>query len=127
MTGHHDRVTANLPSRDLDATEGFYARLGFGTVFKDEGWMILKRGSLELEFFPLGIDPRRSAFSACIRVDDLDVLYAEFSELALSRDPRSVPRITPPEVEDGLRMFALVDPDGSLLRCIENPRLTPPA
>lgn len=117
-----DRATANLPSRDLDKTEAFYAGLGFSTRFKDDGWMIMERGALELEFFPhQDLDPRTSCFSACFRVDDLDALYADFQKIGLSADCWSVPRMTPPQTEDfGLRLFALVDPDGSLLRCIDN-------
>ncbi|MFZ6826685.1 hypothetical protein ACO0TA_31065, partial [Klebsiella pneumoniae] len=42
----------NLPSRDFDVTEAFYAKLGFATSWKDRGWMILQRGGLQLEFFP---------------------------------------------------------------------------
>src|SRR6266571_3582051 len=54
-----DRATPNFPSRDLDATARFYARLGFEEKFHDEGWMILHRGALELEFFPYPrLDPR---------------------------------------------------------------------
>jgi hypothetical protein len=54
-----DRVTANLPSRSLDATEQFYAKLGFEPAFKDDGWMILRRGRLEVEFFPCAkVNPR---------------------------------------------------------------------
>ncbi|HEX7000910.1 MAG TPA: bleomycin resistance protein [Trueperaceae bacterium] len=116
-----DRVTANLPSRDFDATEDFYRQLGFDTLFKDDGWMILRRGALELEFFPYPVEPRRSAFSACIRVDDLDALFEAFAVEGLPRDHTSIPRISAPAVQHGLRMFALVDPEGSLLRCIQNP------
>ena len=115
-----DRVTANLPSRSLDATATFYEALGFNVGFKDEGWMIISRGPLEIEFFPLAHDPRQSCFSACLRVDDLDGLYAAFRMANLPSDCRAVPRLTPPEVQHGLRMFALVDPDGTLLRCIDN-------
>ena len=39
-----DHVTPNLPSRDFDVTEAFYAKLGFATSWKDRGWMILQRG-----------------------------------------------------------------------------------
>jgi catechol 2,3-dioxygenase-like lactoylglutathione lyase family enzyme len=117
-----DRITANLPSRDLAATEAFYARLGFRTEHRDEGWMILSRGPLEVEFFPHpGLDPGESWFSACLRVDDPDSLRAEWSGLGLPDDPRAIPRITgffrPGQAP---RMFALVDPDGSLLRVIDN-------
>lgn len=122
----NDRITANLPSNDLDATQAFYARLGFQTAFKDEGWMILRSSDLELEFFPWKLDQERSAFSACVRVDDLEALQARFAEASLPGDDRSIPRMSQPVLQHGLRMFFLVDLDGSLLRCIENPRVTRP-
>jgi hypothetical protein len=117
-----DRVTANLPSRNLDATAAFYGALGFAPTFKDAGWMILTRGLLVVEFFPMPqLVPRDSSFSACIRVLDLDRLYADFQAAGLPTDNRSIPRLTPPQTEpSGLRMFALVDGDGSLIRCIDN-------
>ncbi len=117
-----DRVTANLPSRDLDKTAAFYEGLGFTVGFKDEGWMILRRGPLELEFFPMSeLDPKASWFSACFRVDDLDGLYAQFKKAGLPDNCCDTPRLNPPQTEEhGLRMFALVDPDGSLIRCIDN-------
>ncbi|HHU3024926.1 hypothetical protein ACK4RQ_19805, partial [Proteus mirabilis] len=56
-----DHVTPNLPSRDFDVTEAFYAKLGFATSWKDRGWMILQRGGLQLEFFPYpDLDPATS-------------------------------------------------------------------
>ena len=117
-----DRATANLPSRDLDRTEAFYKALGFETGFKDDGWMIMRRGTVEIEFFPHAeLDPRTSCFSACFRVDDLDALYAAFSAAALSKECWSIPRIDEPETKPwGMRMFHVVDLDGSLLRCIDN-------
>jgi len=117
-----DRVTANLPSRDFDKTEAFYRAFGFETGFKDDGWMIMRRGALELEFFPhADLDPRQSSFSACLRVDDLDSLYAAFQPAQLPTDCWSIPRIdTPKLMPFGLRMFHVVDLDGSLLRCIDN-------
>jgi catechol 2,3-dioxygenase-like lactoylglutathione lyase family enzyme len=115
-----DRVTANLPSRDLDGTAAFYRNLGFSVAFKDDGWLILERGPLVIELFPLQHDPYRSCFSACVRVDDLDALHAAFAAANLPTDCHSIPRISRPEAQHGLRMFALVDPDGNLLRCIDN-------
>ena len=117
-----DRITANLPSRDFAATEAFYARLGFDCVYRSEAWMILEAGPLELEFFPWpDLDPFASAASACVRVDDLDALYAAWSGLGLSRDPGHIPRLTAIEKRPGVpRMFALLDGDGSLLRVLEN-------
>lgn len=116
-----DRATANLPTSDLDRTAAFYARLGFAVGFKDDGWMILERGSITLEFFPVAVDPRTTTGSACLRVDDLDALHAAFS--AVSQLPdfcRTTPGILPIREAHSLRMFALVDPDGNLLRCLDN-------
>ena len=113
-----ERVTANLPARDLGATEAFYARLGFETEFRDEGWMILRRGPLEIEFFPHPeVDPYASAFSACLRVADVDALHADFVRAGLPT--QGIPRLTAPEdTAFGFRMAALVDLDGSLLRLL---------
>lgn len=116
-----DHATPNLPSADLDRTAAFYAHLGFETGFKDAGWMILSRGGLIVEFVPMDTDPLTSNASCCFRVDDLDALYARFAEAGLSGDCRATPRLDPPRVEEhGLRMFALIDPDGNLVRCIQN-------
>nr|UBL09574.1 ble (bleomycin resistance) [Enterobacter cloacae] len=59
-----DHVTPNLPSRDFDVTEAFYAKLGFATSWKDRGWMILQRGGLQLEFFPILTSTQLRARSA---------------------------------------------------------------
>jgi hypothetical protein len=84
--------------------------------------MIMQRGPLEIEFFPHAeLDPRTSCFSACFRVDDLDALYAAFCKPHLPTDCWSIPRIDTPETKPfGLRMFHVIDLDGSLLRCIDN-------
>ncbi len=117
-----DRATPNLPSRDFAATAAFWGRLGFGVGYRDEGWMILARGGMQVEFFPHpGLIPGDSWFSACLRVDDLDALFAEWAALDLPRDHKAIPRLTgilhrPPVP----RMFALVDPDGSLIRVLDN-------
>lgn len=117
-----DRITANLPSRDFTASEAFYGRLGFTVDYRDDHWMILSRGPLVLEFFPHpDLDPSQSWFSACVRVDDPDALLDEWRRLGLSSDTTAIPRLTgffnPGQA---LRMFVLVDPDGSLLRVIDN-------
>jgi catechol 2,3-dioxygenase-like lactoylglutathione lyase family enzyme len=113
-----ERVTANLPARSFEETARFYGRLGFRLAFRDEGWMILERGPLEIEFFPHpDLDPAASWFSACVRVPDLDALHRAWSGAGLPAS--GIPRLTAPRDEPfGLRAFALVDPDGSLLRCL---------
>lgn len=114
-----DRITANLPARSLDETAAFYAALGFRVRFRDENWMILERGDLELEFFPVPeLDPWSSWFSACVRVSDVDGLHRAWLAAGLPKD--GIPRMTEPEDQPfGMRMFALVDPNGSLLRCLQ--------
>ncbi|WP_134725202.1 VOC family protein [Paracoccus luteus] len=106
-------TTPNLPSRSFDATEAFYARLGFVRRWRDEGWMILERDGAAIEFFPHpGLDPKASWFSACIRTDDLDALHREIAALDLN-GPQGITRVA-----DDLRMFPIIDPDGSLIRCL---------
>jgi len=117
-----DRITANLPSRDFLATEAFYARLGFASRFRDDGWMILQRGDLVLEFFlHPEIDKWSSWFSACIRVDDMVGLLTDWQRAGLPTDDKAIPRLTGVfKPGSAPRMFALIDEDGSLLRVIDN-------
>ena len=113
-----DRTTPNLPSRDFGETASFYAKLGFGERFRDDGWMILSRGSLELECFPAPkVNPRTTIASCCVRVGNIDELHAAF---AAARLPEAgTPRLTAPKNQPwGFREFALVDLDGNLLRCL---------
>lgn len=106
------------PARDLVETEKIYAGLGFGKTFGDEGWLVLKRGALELEFFPHpALVPESSWFSACVRVDDVDSLVDAWR--AASLPSAGIPRLVPPSNADsGLRDAALVDCNGSLLRIL---------
>ena len=118
-----DQATPNLPSRDFDATARFYAGLGFEPTWKDGGWMILTRGGLKLEFFPHpDLDPLTSSFSCCLRLDDVDA----FTEVCRAADvperTGGIPRLKAPMLEhSGLRIGYLIDPDGTLLRLVQNP------
>jgi len=117
-----ETITANLPSRDFDATEAFYARLGFETRYRGDGWMILGFGDTTVEFFRHPeLDPKQSWFSACLRSADIDALHDRFAQAGLPQDNRSIPRLTDPFKLDGApRMFALVDGDGSLWRVLDD-------
>ena len=117
-----DHATPNLPSRDFEVTSQFYTALGFVETWRDAGWMILERGGLKLEFFPLPeLDPGISSFSACLRLDDLDGFYAVCKDAGVPERARGWPRLRPPRDETwGARIGALVDPDCSLLRLIQN-------
>ncbi len=117
-----DHATPNLPSRDFEVTVAFYARLGFEAGWKDDGWMILKRGSIALEFFPHPeLNPSESWFSCCVRLDDLAAFYDECRNVGIPEACWGQPRLQASRAEDsGLTIAALIDPDGSLLRLIQN-------
>lgn len=117
-----DHASPNLPSRDFENTARFYAALGFVERWRDAGWMILERGSLRLEFFHHPeLDPLTSWFSCCLRLDDLDAFYSVCKATGLPETCRGQPRLHPPKAEDwGRRAGALIDPDGTLLRLIQN-------
>ncbi|MBB1514327.1 hypothetical protein H5399_17230 [Tessaracoccus sp. MC1627] len=117
-----DHATPNLPSRDLEATVDFYGRLGFTVLFQDSGWLILERRGLVLEFFPDGeLDPAASSFGACLRLDDVDAFYTACLGAGIPETTIGWPRLHRPRLEaSGLRIGALIDPDGSLLRLVQN-------
>lgn len=118
-----DRATPNLPSRDFAVTSGFYEAIGFVEQFRDQGWMILARGDLVLEFFPCpDLDPATSSFGSCLRLDDLDAFFELCVAAGIPLTQRGWPRLHAPRMdESGLRIGALIDPDCSLLRLIANP------
>jgi catechol 2,3-dioxygenase-like lactoylglutathione lyase family enzyme len=109
-----------LPARDLRETRGFYERLGFtATGFWPEefgGYAILVRGSLTMHFFSYpGLLPTENYAQCYWRAADPDGFHAEVSRADLSAWPSS--RVAP--IEDkpwGTREFALVDPNGNLVR-----------
>lgn len=112
-----DRATPALPSADFDRTIGFYGALGFAVSYRGADWLILARGTITLEFFAGAIDPATSCHGANIRTDDLDALYTSFAEAGLPS--AGIPRLDlPRRITPDLRMAALVDPDGSLIRLL---------
>ena len=117
-----DHATPNLPARDFDATARFYGALGFEPGWRDDGWMILKRGEVTLEFFPWpDLDPLTSSFSCCLRLDDIDRLYAAAVSAGVPEASVGHPRLHPAKIEpSGMRIAYLVDPNGTLLRLVEN-------
>lgn len=113
-----DRAIPQLPARSMERTLAFYRRLGFdGEIVSPTGdYAIADRGTLELHFFLYeDLDPRGSAFGAYWRVQDVDSLYREFAALGLPIS--GIPRLMALEDKPwGMREFALIDEDGSLIR-----------
>lgn len=111
-------VAPILPSRDLPATSAFYERLGFKEIglWPDE-YLIVMRREAGLHFFHSpSLDPWSSDAGCYLYVEDADSLHAEFSGLGLPHE--GIPRLhgAPVDVDYSMREFALVDPDGNLLR-----------
>lgn len=118
-----DVATPNLPARDLAVTSEFYGRIGFVEEYRDPGWLILRRGTLTLEFFPFpDLDPATSSFGCCLRLDDVDAFHRARLDAGVPERRTGWPRLHRPRAEpSGLRIGALIDPDCSLLRLIQNP------
>ena len=116
-----DRATPNLPSRDFVATARFYGALGFAESWRDAGWMILERGGVTLEFFRHPeLDPARSWFSCCLRLDDVEDFYREVLAAGVPEQDKGWPRVHRPKRESwGGLVGALVDEDGTLVRLIQ--------
>ena len=110
-------VAPILPSRDLEATSAFYERLGFSrSGLWPAQYLIVRRWDIGLHFHWEELDPWSSIAGCYLYVDDAEALHAEFTGLDLPGE--GIPRLHgAPEVTDyGLREFAVVDPDGNLLR-----------
>lgn len=114
---HDDATTIpTLPSRSLPATIALYQRLGFDGELIGDGYAILRRGPIELHFFPHpDLKPAAGGAGCDVRLQDVDDLHAA---LAVAHLPRhGIPRME--RVENtpwGLREFALIDADGHLLK-----------
>ncbi|GAA4017601.1 bleomycin resistance protein [Sphingomonas swuensis] len=116
-----DWQTPNLPSRDFDVTEAFMARLGFTRGYRSDGWMILRRGTLQIEYFHHpDFDPENSGYGTCLRLDDLDAFYRVCLAAGITEKSVGAPRLHPPRQEPEVRRAALIDPDFSLFHLIQN-------
>ena len=107
-----------LPSRSLPDTLTFYKRLGFDGKILGEGdsYAILTRGTVEIHFFlHQDLRPAESHAGCYVRVKDVDAMHRAMASAGLPG--WGIPRLD--RVGDkpwGMREFALVDPDGNLVR-----------
>lgn len=113
-----DRAIPTLPSRSPADALAFYAKLGFAgkLAAPDGSYAIVERGELELHFFAhRQLDPATSHFGCYLRVADVASLHRAFETADLPR--RGIPRMDALERKPwGMLEFAVVDPDGNLLR-----------
>ncbi len=115
---NYDLAIPILPSRSILATVAFYKQLGFegGAHDNDSQYAILRRGTVELHFFAHPeLVPAQSSAGCYIRVLDVENIFKAFTSKKLPR--QGIPRMDALEDKPwGLREFAVIDPDGSLLR-----------
>lgn len=109
-------VIPTLPALDLDATAAFYARIGFTVRARYEDYLILVRDWIELHFFhDAKLDPLSTASGCYLRTPEALRLHADFAEADLPGE--GTPRLTSPsETHYGMTEFALIDPNGNLMR-----------
>jgi catechol 2,3-dioxygenase-like lactoylglutathione lyase family enzyme len=109
-------VAPILPARDFDETIRFYAPFGFALAARHEDYLILRRESVELHFFAWSdLDPATSYAGCYIRVPDVDAYLDALSRPDLPE--WGIPRLVPIETKPwGMREFALIDCNGSLIR-----------
>ena len=117
-----DRTVPNLPSRDFDDTIAFYRGFGFELSYRDDAWLILRRGDLELEFFLFSeLVPDESSFMCSVRVDDVEELYRQIAGTGVAEKSHGRPRLHPVQLQSwGQRVGYLIDIDGTQLQLIEN-------
>ena len=113
-----DLAIPTLPCRSMREAVAFYHRLGFegGPHQFNNDYAILIRGSIELHLFVhRELVPAESSAGCYLRVQDVDSLYEAWSAAALPSS--GIPRLEPIGNKPwGLREFAMVDPDGTLIR-----------
>jgi catechol 2,3-dioxygenase-like lactoylglutathione lyase family enzyme len=105
-------IIPTLPARDVRELAAWYERLGFEQVsLYGDDYAIVQRGGQEIHFFHHSeLDPKLNDHGCYLRLTGVDDLFAEYSALGLDRITRLEDRAW------GMREFAVVDPDGNLLR-----------
>ena len=110
-----------MPAKDLDATLAFYERLGFenvGAAPAEWNYLIIRRGGVQLHFYgDPDVDPLTTSSSCYVYTEDADALHDTWNAIGVAVDPNTGSRLQEPvDTDYGMREFALVDPNGNLVR-----------
>jgi hypothetical protein len=110
-------VSRPLPARSLDATMGFYAPLGFETLFREDlpgGYLVLRRDAVTLPFV------RQRTFATIaepvsfrMSVDDLERCHADWRAVLATSASQHLGEIC---TTTAGREFVLLGPDGTCLQ-----------
>lgn len=111
-----EKLSPILPARDMAATEAFWQRLGFDTVYSDADYLLMKREGAEVHFFHhAALDPTKCDHGAYLRPADINALDAEWAALGLPAT--GIPRLERAADKPwGMRELALLDLNGNLIR-----------
>ncbi|MCE4207228.1 VOC family protein, partial [Escherichia coli] len=120
-----ERAIPTFPCRDLDSASAFYQSLGFHLGARYPTYAILQRGALELHLSLFeALEPKTNCSAAYLRLEDAQALHRQATALGLGG--QGIPRITVLDEQPvGMREFALIDPDGNLLRVGQELDATP--
>lgn len=114
----HDLAIPILPCRSVENTVEFYRQFGFdGKIWgAPYFYVILTRGEVEIHFFTYAeLVPEESVAGCYIRVQDVDEIFELYTKANLPVS--GIPRMDRVENKPwGMREFAIVDPDGNLIR-----------
>jgi hypothetical protein len=104
-------LTAILPCNDLNASEAFYARLGFVRDGGDDGYRMLSDGKGAEIHLTAAVEGwlirGRNPFALYLYAENVDELAASMGDLVLHKTE---------EKPWGMYEFALSDPDETLVR-----------
>ncbi|MFC9999388.1 bleomycin resistance protein [Nocardia sp. NPDC127526] len=120
-----EKTIPRLMARSIDPVADFYTALGFEITFRQTApyqFLSVKRGGIELNFYgDKKFDPTTSTHGCLIDTDDVDYLFAAFTE-GLRQAFGSVPTQGLPRVGAlknktyGVREFLLNDPAGNTIQ-----------
>ncbi len=111
-----EKLSPILPARDIAATQDFWQRLGFHTIYIDAEYLLMKREGAEVHFFlHARLDPSTCDHGAYLRPADINALDAEWGALGLPS--LGIPRLERAADKPwGMRELALLDLNGNLIR-----------
>ena len=105
------RAIPVLPAGDWDASVAFWRKLGFAVSGPENGYVVARRGDLEVHLYAdNGIECFTNNSACYLRVDDAARLRAEWYAAGI------VPLGAVEDKPWGMREFHVVDPAGNLVR-----------
>lgn len=106
-------INPKLPMRNKAATRHYYVnQLGFEEIGNYEGYLMLKKDSVEIHFFEFkALNPKENYGQVYIRTNNIDGLYSYLLERKVEIHPNGKLQTKP----WGQKEFALLDPDSNLL------------